>query len=425
MPIRALALVLCVVTVACGKKGPPLAPLRRVPAAATDLSARRFADDAFVRFAVPSTNIEGPGSANIARMEVYALTTTVTLSAADVEMDAILSAATLLATPNVRRPIPPPEPGRPAPPPLPLEPGLDQGGTALIHDSLTGSALEPVALPSSAPPPSTDLEAEVVSGPLLAPDAAAVPRRYYFVVGVTSSGRYGTMAAPVSVPLGPAPSPPAAVTVEYDEKAFAVRWEAAPGARTAETLAPADGLLPSKPLRPPAPPTTYDVFAVERTAPPPTIPVEPDPLNDAPLAARELTLAGVKFGAERCFAVRAIDSLGGLPVRSAPSQPTCVTPVDTFAPQAPRNLQAVAGAGTISLIWEDNTEPDLAGYIVLRGDVPGDTLTPLTPTPIREPRFDDRTVQPGQRYAYVVVAVDSASPRNTSAHSNRAEETAR
>lgn len=419
-----IVLLLCAAAVACGKKGPPLAPLRRVPSAVTDLTASRFADDVFVRFTVPSTNIEGPGAANLARLEVYALTTTDPLSVEDVQTDAVRQLATLLATPDVRTPLPPPEPGRPAPPPL--GPGLDQRGPAEIHDTLTGPALEPISLPSlAAPGPAPALDAEAVSGPLVAPDAAAVPRRYYFVVGVTSGGRYGPVSAPVPVPLGRTTSPPTEVTVEYDEKAFALRWLSAPDALLAEASAPADGLLPSKPLRTPTPPTTYDVFAVDRSAAPAATVVEPRPLNEKSLAARELTIEGVTFGRERCFAVRAVDNVGGLVVRGAPSAVECVTPVDAFAPAAPRNLQAVAGAGAISLIWEDNTEPDLAGYLVLRGDVPGDTLTPLTPAPIREPRFDDRTVQPGARYVYVVVAVDTASPRNTSAHSNRAEETAR
>jgi hypothetical protein len=136
-------------------------------------------------------------------------------------------------------------------------------------------------------------------------------------------------------------------------------------------------------------------------------------------------VAGVTFGRERCFIVRPVDVVSGLVARGPASTPSCVKPVDTFPPAAPRNLQAVAGAGTISLIWEANSEADLAGYLVLRGDAAGDTLTPLTPAPIRDPRFDDATVQPGVRYVYVVVAIDMASPRNASAHSNRAEETAR
>ena len=49
--------------------------------------------------------------------------------------------------------------------------------------------------------------------------------------------------------------------------------------------------------------------------------------------------------------------------------------------------------GSINLIWDANTEADLGGYLVLRGEAPGDTLQPLTPEPIKETRYQDRDRQ--------------------------------
>jgi len=83
----------------------------------------------------------------------------------------------------------------------------------------------------------------------------------------------------------------------------------------------------------------------------------------------------------------------------------------------------VSSAGVVNLIWDANTEPDLAGYVVLRGDAPGDTLQPLTREPIKETRYSDRTAKPGVRYTYAVVAVDTAGNRSTV--SNKVEEAAR
>jgi len=95
-------------------------------------------------------------------------------------------------------------------------------------------------------------------------------------------------------------------------------------------------------------------------------------------------------------------------------------------PAAPKNLAAVASEGAINLIWEANTEGDLAGYMVLRAPaVEGGKLVPITPAPIKETTFRDTKVRAGVRYAYVVVAVDTATPQNVSAQSNRVEETAR
>ena len=102
-----------------------------------------------------------------------------------------------------------------------------------------------------------------------------------------------------------------------------------------------------------------------------------------------------------------------------------MTPRDTFPPAAPKNLQAVGSAGVINLIWDANTDADLAGYLVLRGEAPGDTLQPLTPEPIKETRYQDRSIKPGVTYVYAIVAVDRATPPNRSALSNRVQETAR
>jgi hypothetical protein len=88
----------------------------------------------------------------------------------------------------------------------------------------------------------------------------------------------------------------------------------------------------------------------------------------------------------------------------------------------PKDLKAISTEGAINLIWEPNTEPDLAGYIVLRGREPAETLQPITPAPIVEAAFTD-AVQPGIAYVYAVRAVDKAG--NASLPSERAYETAR
>jgi fibronectin type 3 domain-containing protein len=79
----------------------------------------------------------------------------------------------------------------------------------------------------------------------------------------------------------------------------------------------------------------------------------------------------------------------------------------------------------MNLIWDPNSEPDLAGYVVLRGEAPGETLQALTPTPIAQTNYTDTTVTTGVRYVYAIVAVDKASKANMSPQSARVEETAR
>jgi fibronectin type 3 domain-containing protein len=148
-------------------------------------------------------------------------------------------------------------------------------------------------------------------------------------------------------------------------------------------------------------------------------------VNPLPLPATTFKDPRVEFGARRCYEVRSVRLAGAISVESPASQPACVTLTDTFPPSAPKSLDGVANEGAISLIWEPNTEKDLAGYVVLRGEAPGETLTPLTPAPIHETTYRDTTVKPGVTYVYVVVAVDTAPKPNTSPYSNRFTEVAR
>jgi len=103
--------------------------------------------------------------------------------------------------------------------------------------------------------------------------------------------------------------------------------------------------------------------------------------------------------------------------------------VDTFPPPPPTNLAAVGSEGGVSLIWDPSPGTDVAGYVVLRGEIgaagPPATLAALTPQPIRESTYRDDTARRGSRYVYAVVAIDGAAPPNRSVESNRVEEGAR
>ncbi len=189
-----------------------------------------------------------------------------------------------------------------------------------------------------------------------------------------------------------------------------------------------------RPIVPPPPPTTYNVYEVPRprtAATPSGGPVPPAgrempvPLNAQPVASPGFEDPHVEFGEERCYVVRAITQEGAMTAESDASPPTCVTPVDTFPPAAPRSLAAVASPGVISLIWEPNSDKDLAGYLVFRGEAGGAALERVTRDPIHETTYRDTTVTPGVRYVYAVRAVDKATPPNVSGESNRVEETAR
>jgi fibronectin type 3 domain-containing protein len=132
----------------------------------------------------------------------------------------------------------------------------------------------------------------------------------------------------------------------------------------------------------------------------------------------------VTFGTPRCFVVRAVVSVGPVSHESAPAGPACATPVDTFPPPAPANLQAFPDSGRITLTWNPVSASDLAGYIVLRAEGTGEKLQPQSGT-VTATTFTDTHVTPGVTYVYAVVAVDTAPAHNPSPQSNRQTVTAR
>lgn len=441
-----LMLLVCA-GVACGKKGPPLAPYVRVPALVTAVTPQRVGNDVYVSFTVPETNVDGQKPADISVVEIYAVTAD--RPPATEQQRAL---ATLVATLPVRPTLPdlPIPANGSAPPPLP--PGVDRGAAVAIRDPLTADARLPIEMPLDKPVVSIETpidEPLEYLGPLVAPTPTQLPRRHYFVVSKSSRGRESMPSTPVSVPLEAGSSAPGQPEITHTALSMTIKWAPSPDARTPTfylaptvppvTLANATPGNVTAPVPPPLPPlaakslgfntlaTTYHLYDVTpaTTEPDPYAIALPKPITPAPTVATEWPVVGVAFGVERCFEVRAVDQVFGALVIGPASPRTCVTPKDTFPPAAPTNLAAIAGTGVINLIWDPNTESDLAGYIVLRGAAPGDTLQAITQQPVTVTSYRDETAKPGARYVYAIVAVDRAEPQNVSPQSNRAEETAR
>lgn len=389
MRSASLLVLICALAaaIACGQKGPPLPPLHLVPAAPTGASVTRVGNEARVRFTIPSTNQNGPGAVELDHLEIFAAT--VAPGAAQPANRELLTAKHRIGTVAVK---PPPVEGETPPANAPPDTRPSAGEKTAFVEKLTPETLQPafttpalkVTTPATAA--ATAPAAETTPPPTYA-------ARVYTVRGVTKGGRPGLPSSRLELPLVDPPAPPASVAATSSETAITLTWKSA----ASET------------------PVTFNVYKVGGS----------DPINSAPVGAETYERTGLEFGTEECFVVRAVQKVGGTEAESELSEPACVTPKDTFPPKAPQRLAAVAAPGVISLSWDANTETDLAGYLVLRGEAPGDTLQPLTPAPIAATNFEDKTVTPGVRYAYVVVAVDKATPPNQSPQSARIEETAR
>jgi predicted small lipoprotein YifL len=458
-----VAIVLGLTTLAgCGKKGPPLAPLHLVPAAPIELTARRSGEDVELRFSLPTANVNGPGAIDLVRVEIYAITVAPGVTPPNRDL---LTTARVVGTIEVR---PAPVEGE-APSPTDKRPG--PGERVTFVDELTPEKLKPVVLvqkpvagalkplaagqkpvaagetpgvagqkpeagaqaPGAAPQkpeaggqkpeaggqkpeaagqkpevgqkpeagvtkPDPEVAATEAAPPPVPTGIATLPTRIYAIRGLSRSRRPGAASARVIVPLLASVAAPSAVAAKMPtEKAVVVEWT---------SLAPEPGM----------PPLSFNIYRREATG---------APINSSPVGDATFEIGNVEYGKEQCFVVRTVQTFASVTLESDSSTPACVTPLDTFPPAPPKGLRAVAEDTAISLVWDQSSEADLGGYLVLRGEAPGGTLLPLTKQPIKDANYRDATVKPGVRYVYAVVAVDTATPMNSSAPSTREEVTAR
>jgi hypothetical protein len=385
---------------ACGKKGPPLPPLVRLPIAPANVNAQRHGDTVDISFTVPDANTDRTKPANIERVDVYAIT-----AAPSITDDQLLKRGTRIASVDVKSPKDPnavvDEDERDQEVEPAVGKGLDQGAPARVEESLSPRAFAPADL-GKAPRGQTDGGS---GGPLIGPPAT-MPARVYVAVGVSPNGRKGPLSKRVAAPLIPPPAAPRDLRFSYTDREVDLSWS--PVAPTST-----GGVLPSRPLGVAAPTTGYNVYDVSgETA---------QRVNKEPLTEPTAVDPRIAWGEKRCYVVRAVSIVSGASVESESSPRICDTLKDTFPPAAPKGLRSVGGEGTISLIWDPNGDSDLAGYIVFRGRS-ADDLQPITPMPIQETNFAD-TVEPGIHYFYAVKAVDTAG--NASGFSERVDETAR
>ncbi len=411
-------------SIACGKKGPPLPPLIRVPVPPPDFTAERRGGEVKLQFTVPSANTDGTRPANVERLDIFRFTGPAAATDAD-----LVKLGTKVASVPVKAPANPDattEADEPPEEPELKDEGLDQGAVAQLEDTIGPAAQQPVELPKKDRRGAVEPKA-APPAPLLGPPSSASVTTYV-IVGINTKGRKGPVSHRVRVPLVPPPTPPQTTTITYDENTITVRWTPSPTGGVIQAPATGD-LLPGRTLGLPTPTLSYHVYDVSPSAvaagtdanAPQLALAGQARLTQTPVDGTSYADSRIEFGSTRCYTVRTVETIGDLTLESDAPMPTCETLKDTFPPAAPKDLRIIATQGVISLIWEPNSEKDVAGYLVLRGTA-ADLLAVITPMPITETTFVDG-VAAGTRYWYEVRAVDRAG--NISPVSNRVEELAR
>lgn len=361
--LAVLLLLLSFAVAACGRRGPPVPPERRLPAAVQDLSAVVGGEGIRLTWTLPKIRVDRSPVKQIRRAEIHRRLET---GEAEPARPAVLTFGGLFGGPS------------------------SVAGFERVADIL-------IAEPGAA---------EVRGGQVAYTDSQglAFGRRYtYVVVAIDEQGRPSPPSNRISIDVAAPPTPPARLTTQPGDRQVRLTWEAP---TSLEDGSPAPGAL------------VYNVF---RATAPEARPARP--LNPEPIASPQYVDLTVQNDATYYYSVRALLGPGG--PASRPSEVVAATPEDTTAPAQPRGLVAVVAGATVRLAWEPVGDADLAGYHVYRSTASGRGYQRLTSTPQTPTTYVDTGVRTGQTYFYIVTAVDRSRRANESVSSPEASATVR
>lgn len=377
----AAALLVIGVTAACGQKGPPLPPLRPLPVSPAEMAARRVGDRVHLRFVVPSVNQDPSVPISVSRVDIYARS--LGYGSVPPVMTQLVQKDFLVGSVDVR-PAPAPD-APPADPAAPVDQRPAPGDVATWSETVPVGAVRPLDLNRDQ---QTAGAARRPLPLLLPPSSVAVPftrivlpARYYVAVPVSGQGRNGAPSALIPVRLGGSPAVPTDPKLSFTETTLTLTWTSPVGAGAVIYESTPEGVE------------------------------APAPVQAAPISTGTWSTP-VTFGVEKCFTIRQVHVDGPVSTESAAAGPVCRTPQDTFAPGVPTELRGAPDTGRVILEWAAVTDPDLAGYHVLRGEGPEGALQPLTTGIVPSTGYVDTTTRAGVDYVYAVVSIDKAGNRS-------------
>jgi predicted small lipoprotein YifL len=271
-----------------------------------------------------------------------------------------------------------------------LEERPDKPGPAPAGDFAARARRVASVVPKPAPQNTETTGAEIA----LAPGAWAGKMLILAVrVREAKKNRFSEFSDEVAVTPRVLPLPPTGVTATVFADRVELQWNA-----------PAENIDRSTP----ALVKGYHVYRIDKTG-------KISRLTQGPKAAPPYADTTFEFNQAYAYFVRSAASTSEPFLESDDSSVVKVMPLDIFPPAVPLGLTAAPGPDFITLIWDANKEKDLAGYRVWRRAEGQPDLTVLTPEPVRDTAFNDRTVEKGKRYDYAISAVDRAgneSPRS-------------
>jgi len=145
------------------------------------------------------------------------------------------------------------------------------------------------------------------------------------------------------------------------------------------------------------------------------------PVNPEPIRETRTVDGGLRNGSKYFYEVRSVRFFQGTFLEGPASGVAEGIPAKTTPPTPPRGLVAAFQEDGVALRWNENPEPDVAGYDVYRRAEGEESFRKITPSLIKEPYFLDRTADLQKTYTYRLKAVDSFLSPNESDFSQDAE----
>jgi hypothetical protein len=375
---KPLTLLLAALAPACGHRGDPLPPLRRIPPAPQEFRLAQRGDALEVRAMAPVASVDGVAYETLDVEFLYGE------GQQDLEKAGRRHAVPAVPGRRVVETLPLPAPGTTVRASARGVAGGKKGQRTL---TLTLVAQPPLEAPSELAAVLAEdgvalswhgVRPTEVAPPALAPTPAAPP-------GAAARSPAPGLPKPPAGAAGPAkPAPPEA--------------QGAPGPSTAKAGAEAvAGTAPAAEKS-----RRHGFFVYRRLG----RAAYDAPLVEEPLEARSLSDTGVPAGETACYVVRAVASTDPL-IESAASNESCVEVRDVTAPATPTGLAVLPREGGLEVLWGPSAEPDLAGYRVYR-TAPGGPPARIGDVEPTRASWLDTTAARGLEYRYAVTAFDKA-----------------
>jgi hypothetical protein len=360
----ALAVLAVLATSGCGKQGPPLPPLRAIPAPTRDLTLRQQGTNVLFELTYPKTSAGGQALDGIKAVEVWEVVQPAPATGKPQPLD--VKAFSPIAKKAFQI--------------TDAEVGTSTFGDHLIFSMpLPAGATTPVApaappatkTPAPAPTPAPGTAAPVAPAPIV----PRAPARFYAVRTISKNGEKSDFSNQLSlIPKVPPPGPDQVSTTARPDGVL-VEWS------------PVSGALGY---------AVYRRNAQEKGHGQPVHPAGPTEKSWLDTTAH--------FGQSYIYAVTSFNDRDPF-IESAFASEREIHYNDRFAPPPPTELVGLGETGRIRLVWKASEAEDLAGYIVYRRGPQGD-FTRITAQPLTAAEYVDTAVKAGETYSYRVTAID-------------------